>query len=157
MWWELVGSAVEHAAYMYQKDERRRKRSQEKPTRFQFKDQFISGETADETVNARIKVLMWLNAWRPKEQRFDARDVVTYFGNDADFIDALDKASNKPIENFTARNVAWRLKTIRDAPAVIGEEDKERGDKPITVMLRWQEVGANRNSPAQFWVEIIPE
>jgi hypothetical protein len=139
-WWNLVGSAVEHAAGV-DGDE------------LSFKDLFASGEKRDvQTLAILAGVRLLHQAWPCK--RFQASDAVGMAQlnvinqqklNDIvraqAFRTALEQVHPKPLDkDLTPTIVSWRLKSMCDVPVRIGTD---------TIMLR------SRSDPSKHgtWFE----
>ena len=110
-WWHLVGSAVEHAAKLNKQAVR-------------FRDLFLSGEAEEEQSSSLATVLDVLRKHWPES--FTASDVATFSGKALEeaieFKAALEAASGKPLVVLTATTVAWRLKSLADAPVMVDDD-----------------------------------
>jgi hypothetical protein len=130
-WWDMVGSAVEHAAEQHARlseNEIRWLVGESHPTcpasKIEFKKLFLGSEQDDEQASSLAIVLDVLRRLWP--EGFQASDVSHYAGKaepDAiAFRDALEHAAGKPLKIISATTVAWRLKALAGAPVVIGKQ-----------------------------------
>jgi hypothetical protein len=123
-WWNMVGSAIEFAA-----DQHTQLSAQEgagfvaapervPPRIISFGEIFLAGEAQDEQDNSMATVLDVLSRRWPNG--FQAANVAHYAGEAEEsaiaFRDALELASGKPLKIISATTVAWRLKSLADAP-----------------------------------------
>jgi len=155
-WWELVGSAVEHAAQHHQ---RIAKETTDwliaappscPPEPISFRDLFLGGEAEDEQANALVEVLTRLRGTWPNGEKFEAREVMSLATEDPKFRAALEQASGKAIKEPSPTILAWRLKALRDAPVLISNPAGQQ-----VVALRYSPMTAQKNDPARFWVEPV--
>jgi hypothetical protein len=127
-WWDMVGSAVEHAAEQHARlveDETRWLVGEPHPicpaSKIEFKKLFLGSEQDDEQASSLAIVLDVLHRRWPES--FQASDVANYAGKaepDAiAFRDALEHAAGKPLKIISSTTVAWRLKALTDAPVRI--------------------------------------
>jgi hypothetical protein len=130
-WWDMVGSAVEHAAEQHTRlveNEVRCLIGEPHPTappsKIQFKKLFLGTEQDDEQASSLAIVLEVLHQRWPKS--FQASDVAHYAGKaepDAiAFRDALEHAAGKPLKTISATTVTWRLKALVGAPVVVRKQ-----------------------------------
>ena len=127
-WWEMVGSAVEHAAEQHARlteNETRWFVGEPHPTcpasKIEFKKLFLGSEQDDEQTSSLAIVLdVLLRRW---PEGFQASDVANYAGRAEQdaiaFRDALEHAAGKPLKIISSTTVAWRLKALTDAPVRI--------------------------------------
>jgi hypothetical protein len=118
-WWDIVGSAVENAA----REHARLKPGINAP---RFRDLFLSGEDDEEQSSSLATVLDVLRRKWPGEGLFQASEVAAYAGQIGEeaiaFRGALELACGTPIKITSATVINWRLKSIADAPVVVGNE-----------------------------------
>jgi hypothetical protein len=111
-WWEMVGSAIEHAAKACDRS-------------VDFAKVFRDGEEEDEEDHSIAEVLTTLRGlWR---DGFDAHDVSEYLQRRVDYGDvslrtAIEEAAGKAIKVITPHVLAWRLKALKDNPVKVGDE-----------------------------------
>ena len=129
-WWEMVGSAVEHAAKCHTE------LTEEEVNAFvvdpppctprpvYFKTMFLDSEADEEQTSALVTVLETL--YRKWPDSFQAREAATYAGQAEEgaiaFKDALELAAGKGIKIISATTIAWRLKALADAPVRVGNK-----------------------------------
>ncbi len=120
-WWHLVGSAIEHAAgahagrvdaLTFDALEKCR------PTKISFRKLFLDGEADEEQSASLATVLETLREKWPTS--FKAADAAYYAGGADDkaiaFKGALEVATGKALPSVSSVSVAWRLKSLADAP-----------------------------------------
>lgn len=152
MWWHLVGSAVEHAAKLHAAETSLRIAAMVDdppacpPTTISFRELFLDGEADEEQTSSLATVLDVLRSMWPNG--FKASDVALFAGQASEgaveFKAALEQASGKPLPVITATTVSWRLKGLKDAPVMIGDDtltlryqpDKEGGAFTVTPVRR---------------------
>jgi len=124
-WWDMVGSAVEHAAAQHAQAAHWQAADADPfcpPREIQFKTLFLQGEADDEQTSSLAIVLDVLRRRWPSS--FEAREVATYAGQDEQdaiaFKAALEMASGKSLKIISSTTVAWRLKALVDTPANVG-------------------------------------
>lgn len=120
-WWHLVGAAIEHAAAVHTErvgalvfDELKGCR----PTKISFRKLFLDGEADEEQSASLATVLETLREKWPSG--FKAADAAFYAGSADDraiaFKGALEVATGKALPSISSVSVAWRLKSLADAP-----------------------------------------
>ncbi len=126
-WWNLVGSATEHAAKLHAKDSAERvaamvaDRPACPPAAISFRTLFLAGEADEEQSSGLATVLDVLRTkWR---EGCKAADVAMFAGQATqetiEFKAALEQASGKPMPIITPTTITWRLKALKDAPVLI--------------------------------------
>jgi hypothetical protein len=124
VWWDVIGSAVEHAASVVVA-EAKSLLADCNPncpaTAIAFKDLFLSGEADEEEMSSLATVLDVIREGWPAGVK--AAEVATLAAetssSGAAFKSALELASGKGLPIVTAVTVTWRLKAIVDAPIVV--------------------------------------
>jgi hypothetical protein len=129
-WWEMVGSAVEHAAQCHVELTKEEVKAfvadppPYPPREVHFKTMFLDSEADEEQTSALVTVLETLHRQWP--YGFQAREVATYASQAEEgaiaFKDALELAAGKAIKIVSSTTIAWRLKALVDAPARIGDK-----------------------------------
>jgi hypothetical protein len=127
-WWDMVGSAVEHAAEQHVQlvENGTYWFSDESHTtcpavKIEFNALFLGNDQDDEQANSLAFVLDVLHRRWP--QGFEASDVANYAGKaepDAvAFRDALEHAAGRPLKTISSTTVTWRLKALADTLVVV--------------------------------------
>jgi hypothetical protein len=128
-WWEMVGSAVEHAAQCHSTliEEEVHALVVDPPpcppTPIYFQRMFLDSEADDEQSANLATVLETLyRRWRTAE--FQAREVASFAGQAEEdaiaFKDALELAAGRSIKIISSTMIAWRLKAVVNAPVRVG-------------------------------------
>jgi hypothetical protein len=127
VWWHLIGSAVEHAAAEHAAHVAALALDPQPgcaPASVNFRDIFAAGERNDEQSSGLATVLEVCRQNWPAG--FAAADVAMFCGRaDAEgegLRTALESAAGKAIKILTPTVVAWRLKSLMDAPVAVGDE-----------------------------------
>ena len=130
MWWHLVGSAIEHAAAQHARI------AEEKvywftadphptcpPEPIKFADLFLASEAGEEQSAGLANVLDVLRRRWPTG--FKSADVANYLeGGETGSVvlkAALEQASGKVLKVASSAVIAWRLKSLIDAPVIVGD------------------------------------
>jgi hypothetical protein len=163
-WWDMVGSAVEHAAEQHvrlSKDEIDGFVADPHPTcpaaPITFKTALLEAEADEEQTSSLLTVLdalrtLWPDTQHPGNSRlFQAGEVALHAGKAEEpsiaFKVALEMAAGKPIKIVSGPVINWRLQAIADTPASLGYK---------TLVLRY--VKPNRDGRyGGFRVETLPE
>jgi hypothetical protein len=126
MWWHIIGSAVEHAAYLHDATAFPGDANWNPtcpPRQISFRDLFLDGEADDEQSSSLATVLDVLRTRWPNGCQ--ANEVAAYAGGadegSIEFKAALEAASGKAIKIVTATIITWRLKALVDAPVQRGD------------------------------------
>jgi hypothetical protein len=129
-WWELVGSAVEHAAEQHARvvgDEAAWFVADPDPlpvAEISFKKMFLAREADDEQTVSLVTVLEVLRRKWPSG--FQAAEVARYAGEAEEgaiaFRSALEHAAGKALKVVTSTTVAWRLKGLVEAPVQVSNQ-----------------------------------
>jgi hypothetical protein len=127
MWWHLVGSSIEYAADQHDLSSFPGDATWNMncpPKRISFRAKFLEGEADEEqTSNLAIVLDVMHNTW-PRGSK--ASDVATFAGEASEgaieFKAALEAASGRPLPIITATTVSWRLKALKDAPVMVGDD-----------------------------------
>lgn len=133
-WWDLIGSAVEHAADLHHnEEERKQKKEKEQPVR--FKEMFLQSEEAnDESVGA-ADVLRILYENYP--EGFQSSQIANALKNDDVFAGGgihewagqlragLEQVSGRLLRgrDISTTVVTWRLKGMVNMPVRVGKDD----------------------------------
>jgi hypothetical protein len=127
MWWHLVGSAIEYAAERHDAIAFPGDANWNKccpPRKVSFQNIFLYGEADEEQTSSLATVLDVLHSRWP--QGFKASDVAAFTGKASEaaieFKAALEAASGKLLAIVTATMVSWRLKALKDAPVMVGDD-----------------------------------
>ena len=135
VWWDLVGSAVEHAAQQHVEQIHHFVADAEPgcpPTAVDFATRFMASEAEDEQVLGLTTVLDTLRR-RYGTRMFSTAEVATFASRVEDeaiaFKGALEMASGKALPIISAISVASRLKSLVGAPVALDD---------ATVALRYK-------------------
>jgi len=121
VWWDVVGSAIEHAAGLVAAIEGGGGQ------RISFRDLFLAGEAKEEETSSVAIVLNMLRTiWPQGCAASDIADRIrgTFGDSSGDYAlrAALEAAGNKLMTTISATVVTWQLKKIRDAPVIVGDD-----------------------------------
>jgi hypothetical protein len=149
----MVGSAVEHAAKCHGETvagfgEIDLDANPACPvTSIDFQEMMLAGEADDQQESSLAYVLHHFRVLWPNGTQ--ARNVANHAGRpgeqEQEFLTALVAATgDRPLPTITAKTVTWRLKAIKDAPAMVGDailvlrhtHDHYSGDRFTVVELR---------------------
>jgi hypothetical protein len=124
-----VGSAVEHAAAQHVRfaEEEVYSFAADPPTcppaPIRFMELFLAGEADDEQSAGLATVLDVLRRRWPNG--FKSADVANYAGGTEEaaiaFKAAIEQASGKVLKVISSPTIAWRLKSLIDAPIIVGD------------------------------------
>jgi hypothetical protein len=127
MWWHLVGSAIEYAAEQHDATtfpSDATGTTSCPPKTISFCAMLLDGEADEEQTSSLATVLDVMHSRWP--QGFKASDVATFAGQAREeaieFKAALEAASGKSLPIITATMVSWRLKALKDAPVMVGDD-----------------------------------
>jgi hypothetical protein len=154
VWWDLVGSAVEHAAKLCA-DEMSAFLADSHPDcppqKVSFKDLFLHAEDDDEESIGLAELLLAVRKSWPSGVQ--PRDMATYLVPDfmpptdkaREMLGCLEQASGKPLRPVSSSSVTWALKKLTDAPVMAGTDtvlvlrriaDRRNGDTYRVDQLR---------------------
>jgi hypothetical protein len=127
-WWDLVGSAVEHAARLYAA-------ARDVPAPPPFREMFLAGEADEEQTSSLITVIETIRRrWPLGAKAFDVAQFAAESGESGtSFRAALELATGKGLPVVTATAVTWRLKSLVDAPVRV----RSASDGDAIMVLRY--------------------
>jgi hypothetical protein len=125
-WWEMVGSAVEHAARYHAEAVKGfvMDHSTTCPVSpVDFKKIFLAAEADDDQENSLVTVLRILRERWPGGCQ--ARNIASYINREEEgmeLLTALEAAAGRSLKTMTVATVTWRLKAIADAPVYVDDD-----------------------------------
>lgn len=126
-WWDLVGSAVEHAAGLLAQEHgvNRCQTDRSDPSSavaVRFRDLFNNSEAEEEQTSALANILAILrDRWPYRFQAVDVARLLAETENGINLKSLIEQATGKPMPVTSAVATTWRLKTLADSPVQSGD------------------------------------